>query len=50
MRSRAEYVTFGQAEGGLNDVQQLDGMLKALQVPPATAAWGLACVAAPGHV
>ena len=29
----AEYVTFGQAEGGLNDVQQLDGMLRALQVP-----------------
>ena len=28
----AEYVTFGQAEGGLNDVQQLDGLLKALQV------------------
>lgn len=30
----AEYVTFGQAEGGLNDVQQLDGMLRALQVQP----------------
>lgn len=28
----AEYVHFGQAEGGLNDVQQLDGLLKALQV------------------
>ncbi len=28
----AEYVIFGQAEGGLNDVQQLDGLLKALQV------------------
>lgn len=28
----AEYVNFGQAEGGLNDVQQLDGLLKALQV------------------
>ncbi|CAK0784300.1 hypothetical protein CVIRNUC_007504 [Coccomyxa viridis] len=27
----AEYVHFGQAEGGLNDVQQLDGLLKALQ-------------------
>lgn len=24
----AEYVHFGQAEGGLNDVQQLDGLLK----------------------
>ncbi len=32
--ARAEYVTFGQAEGGLNDVQQLDGMLRALRVPP----------------
>ena len=28
----AEYVHFGQAEGGLNDVQQLDGLLKALRV------------------
>ena len=28
----AEYVNFGQAEGGLNDVQQLDGLLRALQV------------------
>ena len=27
-----EYLLFGQAEGGLNDVQQLDGLLKALQV------------------
>ena len=33
MFAYAEYVTFGQAEGGLNDVQQLDGMLRALQVP-----------------
>ena len=28
----AEYVNFGQAEGGMNDVQQLDSLLKALQV------------------
>lgn len=27
-----EYLMFGQAEGGLNDVQQLDAFLKALQV------------------
>ena len=27
-----EYLLFGQAEGGLNDVQQLDSLLKALQV------------------
>ena len=27
-----EYVRFGQAEGGLNDIQQLDGLLRALQV------------------
>ncbi|EIE21662.1 hypothetical protein COCSUDRAFT_33740 [Coccomyxa subellipsoidea C-169] len=26
-----EYIKYGQAEGGLNDVQQLDGLLKALQ-------------------
>ncbi|KAK9869040.1 hypothetical protein WJX84_005555 [Apatococcus fuscideae] len=26
-----EYVLFGQSEGGLNDVQQLDGLLRALQ-------------------
>ena len=26
-----EYVRFGQAEGGLNDIQQLDGLLRALQ-------------------
>ena len=30
----AEYVNFGQAEGGMNDVQQLDSLLKALQVQP----------------
>ncbi len=30
----AEYINFGQAEGGMNDVQQLDGLLKALQVQP----------------
>lgn len=27
-----EYVRYGQAEGGLNDIQQLDGLLRALQV------------------
>ena len=27
-----EYVLFGESEGGLNDVQQLDGLLRALQV------------------
>lgn len=27
-----EYLLFGQAEGGLNDIQQLDGLLKALRV------------------
>ena len=27
-----EYLLYGQSEGGLNDVQQLDGLLKALQV------------------
>ena len=27
-----EYVRFGQAEGGINDIQQLDGLLRALQV------------------
>lgn len=30
-----EYVLFGESEGGLNDVQQLDGLLRALQVSPA---------------
>ena len=30
-----EYIRFGQAEGGLNDIQQLDSMLRALQVRPA---------------
>lgn len=29
-----EYVRFGQAEGGINDIQQLDSMLRALQVMP----------------
>lgn len=29
-----EYVLYGQAEGGLNDVQQLDSLLKALQARP----------------
>lgn len=27
-----EYLLFGQSEGGLNDVQQLDSLLRALQV------------------
>lgn len=27
-----EYLLFGESEGGLNDVQQLDGLLRALQV------------------
>jgi hypothetical protein len=27
-----EYILYGQSEGGLNDVQQLDALLKALQV------------------
>ena len=27
-----EYILYGQSEGGLNDVQQLDSLLKALQV------------------
>ena len=29
-----EFLLFGQSEGGLNDVQQLDSLLRALQVKP----------------
>jgi hypothetical protein len=29
-----EYVRFGQAEGGINDIRQLDSLLRALQVMP----------------
>ena len=39
----AEYVSFGQAEGGMNDVQQLDSLLKALQVQPLTPHRGSLC-------
>ena len=28
----SEYIHFGQSEGGLNDVQQLDNLLRALRV------------------
>lgn len=45
--ARAEYVTFGQAEGGLNDVQQLDGMLRALRVPPLAPRRATSCCLVP---
>lgn len=36
----AEFLKFGKAEGGMSDINQLDRLLKALQVPPSTScAW-----------
>jgi hypothetical protein len=33
----AEFLKFGRSEGGMSDINQLDGLLKALQVRPLTA-------------